>query len=460
MENGSSLTAEARDRIQEIEKADILVGIPSFNNEKTIGYVVGAVQCGLAKYFPRVRSLILNSDGGSTDRTREIVERTGTWLEKDTIITRHPPQPTTSLSIRYSGIPGKGTALRAVLEAANLLNVRACVVLDSDLRSISPEWVELLAGPILAKGYDYVSPFYRRHKYDGTITNSIVYPLTRALYGLRVRQPIGGDFALGKRLVTSLLAKDVWGTDVARFGIDIWMTTNAINEGYKVCQSFLGAKIHDPKDPGSSLGPMFKQVVGTLFHLMSDYEDQWKASIYAKPTPMYGLRSEVCPEPVRVSPEPLIDKFRKGVAESRDYWLTFIPAERVGELEEASRLPLEEFSFSQTLWARTVYDFAVAYRQKWHCPPEERAELLESLVPIYLGRTASFVIETKEMPTYRAEQVIEGLCHEFEELRPYLVRRWNFNRIRCYSRERSHADSDEQEKRANVHPAEVVLSSA
>ena len=48
--------------------------------------------------------------------------------------------------------------------------------------------------PVFEQGFDYVAPYYLRHKYDGTITNSIVYPLTRTLYGHRIRQPIGGDF--------------------------------------------------------------------------------------------------------------------------------------------------------------------------------------------------------------------------------------------------------------------------
>jgi len=109
------------------------------------------------------------------------------------------------------------------------LDVRACIVVDSDLRSITPEWVELLAGPILIKGYDYVAPLYSRHKYDGTITNSIVYPLTRVLYGKRVRQPIGGDFGFSRRIAETFLTRDVWGTDVARYGIDIWMSTIAVD---------------------------------------------------------------------------------------------------------------------------------------------------------------------------------------------------------------------------------------
>lgn len=420
-----ALVEEERDQIEKVGKVDILVGIPSYNNEKTISHVVKAAQYGLAKYFPKFRAVIMNSDGGSTDRTREIVRKTSIYTDLDTILVEHPVYPVQSLPVAYHGIPGKGSAFRAIFEAAKLLKVKACVVIDSDLRSINPEWIEFLAGPILIKDYDYVCPLYSRHKYDGTITNSIVYPLTRALYGLRVRQPIGGDFGFSSKLVKSFLSKDVWGTDVACYGIDIWMTTTAINEGCKICQSFLGAKIHDVKDPGKALGPMFKQVVGTLFHLMCNYEEHWKKVTQSKPTAMYGFQSEVSPEPVSVDLELLIDKFRRGLSENCDYWLTFLPQERVKQLEKVAKLPLDEFNLSQELWVRTIYDFASAYHQRKDKSQKTLDRLVASLIPIYFGRTASFIIETKKMPTYEAEKVIEGLCDKFEELKPYLLERWN-----------------------------------
>ncbi len=71
-----------------------------------------------------------------------------------------------------------------------------------------------------------MAPYYHRHKFDGTITNNVVYPLTRALYGQQVRQPIGGDFGVSRALVRHYLGLPVWDTDVARYGIDIWMTTD------------------------------------------------------------------------------------------------------------------------------------------------------------------------------------------------------------------------------------------
>ena len=87
--------------------------------------------------------------------------------------------------------------------------------------------------------------------------------------GLRLRQPIGGEFGFGPELARDFLdgtafGGNVWETDIARFGIDIYMTTTALVRRKRIAQAFLGAKIHDPKDPGADLAPMFTQVVGTL----------------------------------------------------------------------------------------------------------------------------------------------------------------------------------------------------
>ena len=119
-----------------------------------------------------------------------------------------------------------------------------------------------------------MAPLYARYKYDGTITNTVTYPLTRALYGHRIRQPIGGDFGVSGDLVRHYLELDDWTEDISKFGIDIWMTTSALAGGFAVCQTRLGAKIHDPKDPGSDLGPMFRQVVGTILRLADKHADR------------------------------------------------------------------------------------------------------------------------------------------------------------------------------------------
>ncbi|MBM4350605.1 MAG: glycosyl transferase family 2 [Deltaproteobacteria bacterium] len=406
-------------QLEKIQETDILIGIPSYNNVRTIGHVVRAVIAGLAKYFPKAKAILINSDGGSTDGTQEEVRRVQIEDYK-TILTSHPVHPIQKIVTPYSGIPGKGSSFRTIFETTQILNAKACAVVDSDLRSITPEWMELLLRPVYEEGFDYVSPLYARHKFDGTITNSIVYPLTRALYGKRVRQPIGGDFGFSGKLAKFYLTKDVWETDVARFGIDIWMTTLAIAEGYKVCQSYLGAKIHDAKDPGSDLGPMFTQVVSSVYGLMGHYQPLWKGVEESQPVPTFGFHYEVGLEPVPVNLERMIGSFRLGVKDLMEIWRKVLVSETVLWLESIAKLSNEGFSFPQDLWVRMIYDFSVAY----HRGSIHREHLLKSMIPLYLGRVASFVRENQESSAQEVEEKIESLCKVFEEMKPYLIERW------------------------------------
>lgn len=413
------LDKEVTDRVAGMGGADILVGIPSFNNAGTIRHVVRSVQAGLAKYFPRVKSIIVNSDGGSEDGTREIVA--GVMLEDPrSLMISHDVVEPLKIITPYQGMPGKGSAFRTVFAVAELAGAKACAVVDADLRSITPEWVELLVKPVYEGSCEYVAPLYRRHKFDGTITNSIVYPMTRALYGKVVRQPIGGDFGFSGRLASLYLSKDVWDTEVARFGIDIWMTTTAIAGGYKVCQSFLGAKIHDPKDPGSDLSAMLYQVVSALFGLMAEYEEVWKKVDHSDAVPGFGFQYEVGLEPVSVNVDRMIDNFRLGVRELEPLWKEFLSDEVRELLHGLADAPAGGFRFDDGLWAKAVYDFAVASRKG----TLNREILLKSLTPLYLGKVASFVIECSDYDTQKVEERIEGICIAFERQKGYLLEKW------------------------------------
>jgi glycosyltransferase involved in cell wall biosynthesis len=278
---------------------------------------VKAVQAGFAKYFHDKKAVLINSDGGSSDGTREIVEKTVIEDFQPLLINQHE-SVLSRIVTPYHGIPGKGSAFRTIFQIAKELGVKACAVVDSDLRSITPEWIDLLITPVLKRDFDFVAPYYLRHKYDGTITNSIVYPMTRALYGKRIRQPIGGDFGFSGKLAEFYLTKDVWESDVARFGIDIWMTTTAIANEFKVCQSFLGAKIHAAKDPSADLSAMLAQVVSALFMLMEDYSSAWKEVKETSPVTMFGFEFSVGLEPIHVNVDRMIHMFRLGISELGD----------------------------------------------------------------------------------------------------------------------------------------------
>ncbi len=413
------LAPEILDQIHSIGAAEIIVGVPSFNNASTIPRVIHAIEIGLQKYFPESRAVIVNSDGGSTDGSREAVLETSTE-ESHLLLLTHPLAPVHRLVTPYHGIPGKGSAFRAIFRVAELLGAKACAVVDSDLRSITPEWIDLLLRPVIHRDYDYVAPFYLRHKYDGTITNSIVYPLTRALYGRRVRQPIGGDFGFSGRLASHFLSYDVWNTDVARYGIDIWMTTTALCGDFKVCQSFLGAKIHDAKDPGSDLSAMLTQVVGSVFGLMEASTPLWMSVTGSEDVPVFGFRFDVGLEPIHVNVERMIQRFHQGLKDLGEIWDLVLQPETARCLRSLEAAPAERFHLPEGLWVRVIYDMAAAY----HARKINTDHLLGSLTPIYMGRVASFVLETKDSTARDVEEKIEQLCLLYEQAKPYLVERW------------------------------------
>ncbi len=409
-----------RARIAGLENVDILVGIPSFNSARTIGHVVRAVEAGLTKYFPGRRSILVNSDGGSSDGTADAVR--GASVDFDSVLLEQKSGGFHKLVTPYHGIPGKGSAFRTVFEIARELGVKACAVVDSDLRSITPEWLELLIKPVLEEGHDYVAPFYLRHKYDGTITNTIVYPLTRALYGRRIRQPIGGDFGFSGRLAAAYLEKDVWETDVARFGIDIWMTTTAVAGGFKVCQAFLGAKIHDAKDPGADLSAMLHQVVGSVFDLMEEHAGTWRNVRGSEPVPTFGFAYSVGLEPIQVNLRRMIEKFRIGVRELGPFYGLFLPEDVQGVLADlAARPDRKSFVYPDDAWVRTIFHFALAAHRKL----VSREHIIKSLTPLYLGKVASFVIETWDCGAAEVEGRLEELCLSFERDKGYLIERWD-----------------------------------
>jgi len=448
------LTPHVRDQIARLGSADIMVGIPSFKNAATIGYVVRAAQAGLVQYFPDLRPVVVNSDAGSPDGTGRVVVETEPPDYVEEILLVRPNQKLERVSLTYpeiDGVGGKGAALRTIFEIAAALEVQALVVVDSDLRSIVPEWIELLSGPILKGGYDYVSPLYARYKYDGTITNTVTYPLTRALYGKRIRQPIGGDFGVSGDLVRHYLTLDDWTSDVSKFGIDIWMTTSALTGGYAICQTRLGAKIHDPKDPGSDLGPMFRQVVGTILRLAVEHSDAWLPIRGSHPVPAYGFERIIDPPPLEVNTLRLLSEFHAGSLTLADMWRSMLSpesleavlelAEEAGRLGDAARAKLgiggdvasttattlemaeaaSAYHFPDDLWARIVYDLVLTARN----PPHPLESLVAALVPIYFGRVGSFVIENRHITTEQAEDRVERQAREFELLKPYLVQRWN-----------------------------------
>ncbi len=395
---------------ERIKRAEIVVGIPSLNEADSIGHVIATVDQGLTQFFGKKDSVIINVDNFSPDGTRHSFLNTKSRTPKLYCSTA-------------KGVRGKGRNIKNLFQASVELGAKAILMVDADLQSITPEWIQYFAEPIYM-GYDYVIPIYVRHKYDGTITNNITYPLTRVLYGLRTRQPIAGDFCFSGRLARAFLTEKTWNKNVSEFGIDIWMTTIAIARGFNVCQTFLGApKSHRAKDPGGQLGPMFYQVVGTLFDLAVDFEYLWKDTSESRPTSIFGFGLGVKEDPpiVHVNEENLLKTFMKSSKRYATLWKKVIAEINLEDLLQNKGRGVREVNFPADLWARILFDYIVAYRDELVV----RHKLLLSLIPIYFLRTLGYINGTRELDTKEAEDYLDTECRKMEKEKYYFIAKWN-----------------------------------
>lgn len=395
---------------EKVTSADIVVGIPSYNEADTIPIPVDIVSKGLSEYYANKTSVIVNVDNASQDGTKEVFLNTPTIIPK---IYGSTPK----------GMRGKGNNIKNLFEIAAELRAKAILMIDADLQSVTPNWIEHLLEPLFDE-YDFVVPIYVRHKYDGTITNNIAYPLIRTLYGLRVRQPIGGDFGISGKLARACLVEKTWTENVFNFGIDVWLTTIAIGRNFKICQTFMGtSKVHRPKDPASDLGPMFAQVVGTIFQQMIDFEYIWKDTFESRPSIIYGfgLGQKGDPPQIEVNRLKLHKTFITGSKKYDEIWKKVLSLQNLQIIKELTQLNCDDFYYRSDVWARILFDFAIAYRSEI----VDREKLIEALIPFYFSRTLSFVNKTSHMGTQEAEMYLENINRVFEKEKFYLIQRWD-----------------------------------
>ncbi len=401
---------------------EIVVGIPTLNSARTAGHVVQAVTDGLAAHYPGRACAIVNLDGGSSDGTPDLVRRTAGGRYPVVVVT-HGPRALHRLAAGYPGFPGQGAALRGILEAAERLEARACALVDGDARSITPRWIEALLEPVMRESMDLAAPVYGGHKYDGMLVTSLIAPLTRALYGRRLRQPVGGHFGLSGPLARRLLRSGVWDRGAPQ-AVDVWMTTTALADGLRVCQVNLGAGHRGPRPAADGLGQTFAQAVGAVFALMEEYRQAWWSVVATSPVPTFGPAAEMGVEPVSVNVDRMISTFRQGVAELMEVWRRALAPDTCAALEALEAGDATEFTFPVALWARAVYDCAVAHHQRLL----PRRHLLRAMIPLYLGRAAAFVLGTATAGAAEVEAEIESLGRAFESLKPHLLDRWDARR--------------------------------
>ena len=382
---------------------EFIVGIPSYMEADTIPFVTKQVDQGLAQYFSHLNTLIVNVDNNSEDNTKGAFLSTKTKTPKHYISTP-------------KGVKGKGNNFLNLFNFAktHIRTMKGGVVVDADLRSITPEWMKYLGEPIL-KGYDYALPLYSRHQFDGTITNHLCYPLFYGLLGEDLRQPIGGEFAFSSALINHWL-KQKWNSSAKQYGVDVFMTLYAIFGKYKICEVGPGAKIHKASAP--KLGAMFTQVITTLFNLLLSQEPSWiKTRITRpKPKPRFGLKELGWPQELKIDMRELKDKLRD------EYFPRAKLLKRIlSDYAHSSLIKMFEhdiYNIDILMWTQVVYQLLFSYRNGSH---KTRKDIVEALKPLYFTRSVTFDYETWRYSPKYVEEAILAQAKAFASQKPYYL---------------------------------------
>jgi len=386
---------------------DIIIGLPTYNNGKTINYVVRSAYSGLLEFFHNKNIQIVISDMGSTDKTVEVIfsliGRMGDKLKL----------------MQYRRNKRIGEAIKDILVHGVENNAKAIVILDPGLPNIKPMWMYLLINKILSGEYDVIAPYYYKHEYEAMITNFVMYPIMSAIFGLRIRNPVAMDCSLSTAAARVILEEEkLWSKYVTGLGIDVLMAVTAIIKELKIAQASLG-KLEYFEDLKLNLAQSFREKTKFLFELMYHYMPYWTKITKIRDPPIIGEIKDVTGIRPQLIDWLLFDAFYK-LYKTHESLISEIYNEKiVKNLHEIHRNKNTKVRISSGVWTEILRDTIVAYIKKW---PEKSDEIVDAFMGLWALKVLSFTNETKGMSADEAEKVIINHAKTFETARIELLK--------------------------------------
>jgi hypothetical protein len=415
VEHQSTLSDALLRQLIAVGHVDILVGLPTLNNAATIVDVVRAVNLSFTRDFPRMRTVMINSDGGSTDSTPDLV-RSASLGESDMVQTSHPLRTLHRVLAPYHGLPGKHTAMRTIFAAAELTQAKALVVIDPSGPATSADRVTELIAPIARGDVEFLAPRYRRHPRDGVLVTQFVRPLVRAVYSIGLDEPLGAEFGCSGRFSSHCLEQDIWNHESARFAIDLWLRTEAAAQRLNIGQIWRPASM--PAGTRATLRDVIHQVVVSLVESLRVHASFWVKANAISELRTWGVDPGDAPEPAPWDYRSLAEQAKHDISEIRPLLEDVLEPGlfvRVMENTNGARSPLDD-----ELWVRTVYGLAASIRHG-RAGIEHVADMF---APIYMWRAASFMAQTALEPPSAVQARLDALCDTFQRLKPALVASW------------------------------------
>ena len=407
-----SISEQAQEKIELVESADLVVGVlPGLGKD---GVTVLCEELRTLPGSPRI--VVLRSDltGNEAAPSPQATEgRSPVSLLPWSVL---GPDPTAT------PLQSISAACQSLFALTEKMGARACCLVASEMEGESPQWVCNLLLPLLESDFDLVVPYYAPRKLQGLLNSSIIYPLTRCLYGKRIHNPLGPDVGVSRRLAQKMLGTNRQGNGGSNQAHPLAsLAPVAAGENMPICQVRVGARVYPPTD-WMNMGSLVAQVLGMIFLELERSAALWQRTRGSVPVPVQGERISLPPETGTLDMNRMVETFKLGVRDLQEIWGLVLPPATLFELRKLSRVAPEQVQMPDELWARIVYDFALAHRLR----TINRDHLLRSMTPLYLAWVFTYVRELETAGDAAMEQRIERLSLAYESTKPYFISRWRW----------------------------------
>jgi glucosylglycerate synthase len=224
--------------------------LPSRNEPTTIAAVTSAVDLALGN----PAAVIVHADASDTFETAETFTVTATRAAK----------------VALTGLlRGKGAQILAAARRPELTGAEAVLIVDTDTRNPDPAVYRALLDCVRA-GAALAIADYPRHWDEANLTNHLARPLIAAATGHDVPQPLAGDLAVSRDVLTAALrAAESLPAGLPEcvngYGIDAFLLLTAAATG-----PVTSVRLEQPKQHAGSfphLAAIYHQAVPALLHL-------------------------------------------------------------------------------------------------------------------------------------------------------------------------------------------------
>jgi hypothetical protein len=408
------IPGETMEQIEGIGSTDVVVGVLGSDPEGDTDGAARLVRQAVDRLPAGARAVVIHNNGTSgsashnsngsaeEDRVRVLACKMFEW------------EPAGAPQQRLAD------AYRVIFKAGGRLSARACGVIASDLRAVTPQWIFRLVEPALEKGFDLVTPCYAAHKFEGLLNKSMAAPLNRSLYGVQIQNPLGPDFGISGNLL-KILAQDSRVPAAQTITSVPSIAPAAIFAGLRVCEVNLGVRLQPPTD-WVNLSSLVAQVMGPIFVNMEHTAAQWQRIRGSHAVPRFGDPTVAPAESGSADVSRMLESFQLGAQNLQDLWSLVLPPKTMLETVRLARLPPDRFRMPDELWVSIVYDFALAHRLR----TISRDHLLRSMTPLYLGWVVSYALEMEAAGPDAVESRLEQLARAFEAGKSYLMSRWRW----------------------------------